>query len=68
MADKQHAGESGTRGNDRTLLLVCLALSGCAAPVYQVAWSKALGLLFGYSAYATAMVLASGAPALSRPA
>jgi spermidine synthase len=58
MADKQHAGESGTRGKDRPLLLLCFALSGCAALVYQIAWTKALGLLFGYSAYATATVLA----------
>ena len=40
------------------MLLLCFALSGCAALVYQIAWTKALGLLFGYSAYATATVLA----------
>jgi spermidine synthase len=59
MADNQRAGELRTRGNDHPfLLLACFALSGFAALVYQIAWNKALGLLFGYSAYATAMVLA----------
>jgi len=28
--------------------------SGAAGPVYQVVWTKQVGLLFGYSAYAVA--------------
>lgn len=40
------------------LLALCVTLSGTAALVYQVAWSKALGLVFGCSAHATATCLA----------
>ena len=39
-------------------LLVCFFLSGAAGLIYQVVWSKALGLVFGHSAYAVATVLA----------
>jgi spermidine synthase len=39
-------------------LLVCFFFSGAAGLVYQVAWSKALGLVFGHTAYAVATVLA----------
>ncbi|HMI50814.1 MAG TPA: fused MFS/spermidine synthase, partial [Candidatus Saccharimonadales bacterium] len=37
---------------------LCFFLSGAAALTYQVAWSKALGLIFGHTAYAIATVLA----------
>ena len=40
------------------VLLVCLFLSGAAALMDQVVWSKALGLIFGHTAYAVATVLA----------
>jgi spermidine synthase len=39
-------------------ILVCFFLSGAAGLVYQVAWSKALGLIFGHTVYAIAAVLA----------
>jgi len=39
-------------------LLVCFFVSGAARLIYQVAWSKALGLIFGHTAYAVAAVLA----------
>ncbi len=39
-------------------ILFCSFLSGTAALIYQVAWSKALGLIFGHTAYAIAVVLA----------
>ena len=39
-------------------ILSCFFLSGAAGLIYQVAWSKALGLIFGHTAYAIAMVLA----------
>jgi len=39
-------------------ILGCFFLSGAAGLVYQVAWSKALGLIFGHTVYATAVVLA----------
>ena len=39
-------------------LLVCFFLSGAAGLIYQVAWSKSLGLVFGHTAYAVATVLA----------
>lgn len=38
--------------------LICLFLSGAAGLVYQVAWVKALGLIFGHTVYAIAAVLA----------
>src|SRR5258705_3509570 len=39
-------------------LLGCFFLSGAAGLIYQVAWGKALGLVFGHTAYAVATVLA----------
>jgi len=39
-------------------LLVCFFFSGAAGLIYQVAWGKALGLVFGHTAYAIATVLA----------
>lgn len=39
-------------------LQVCFFLSGAAGLIYQVAWTKSLALLFGYTAYAVATVLA----------
>ncbi len=45
---------------DKTLIrvLICLILSGAAGLIYQVAWLKALGLIFGHTVYAVAAVLA----------
>ncbi len=46
---------------DRVTLLavwICFFLSGAAGLIYQVAWGKALGLIFGHTAYAIATVLA----------
>src|ERR1700686_5722833 len=39
-------------------LLLCFFFSGAAGLIYQVAWSKELGLVFGHTAYAVATVLA----------
>src|SRR6202167_4941982 len=39
-------------------VLTCFFLSGAAGLIYQVAWAKALGLIFGHTAYAVATVLA----------
>lgn len=39
-------------------ILACFFLSGAAGLTYQVAWAKALGLIFGHTAYAVATVLA----------
>src|SRR5262249_3448432 len=39
-------------------ILLCFFLSGAAGLIYQVAWGKALGLIFGHTAYAVAIVLA----------
>ncbi len=39
-------------------LQTCFLFSGAAGLIYQVAWMKALGLLFGYTAYATAAAIA----------
>ena len=40
------------------IIFVCFFLSGAAGLIYQVAWGKALGLVFGHTAYAVATVLA----------
>ena len=52
-----------TLGNRRNSLpsglLLCVFLSGAAGLIYQVAWSKALGLVFGHAVYAIATVLAA---------
>jgi spermidine synthase len=39
-------------------ILSCFFFSGAAGLIYQVAWSKALGLIFGHTVYAIATVLA----------
>lgn len=39
-------------------ILLCFFLSGAAGLAYQVAWGKALGLIFGHTVYAIATVLA----------
>jgi len=39
-------------------ILLCFFVSGAAGLIYQVAWSKALGLIFGHTVYAIATVLA----------
>jgi len=39
-------------------ILACFFFSGAAGLIYQVAWGKALGLIFGHSVYAVATVLA----------
>jgi len=44
--------------NGYGLLQLCFFLSGAAGLIYQVAWMKSLGLLFGYTAYATATAIA----------
>ena len=47
---------SGPR--DRRIgILGCFFLSGAAGLVYQVAWAKVLGLIFGHTIYAAAVVL-----------
>src|ERR1700730_203765 len=39
-------------------ILTCFFVSGAAGLIYQVAWAKALGLIFGHTVYAVAVVLA----------
>src|SRR2546429_4371128 len=39
-------------------ILACFFFSGAAGLIYQVAWGKALGLVFGHTVYAIATVLA----------
>jgi spermidine synthase len=41
-----------------SVTLLCFFLSGAAGLIDQVVWSKALGLIFGHTAYAVATVLA----------
>ena len=47
-----------SRGGKLFGILVCFFLSGAAGLVYQVAWGKELGLIFGHTVYAIATVLA----------
>src|SRR5579864_602205 len=47
-----------TRRSALSVLLICFFLSGGAGLIDQVVWSKALGLIFGHTAYAVATVLA----------
>jgi spermidine synthase len=49
---------TSARGFFLPVLLVCFFFSGAAGLIYQVAWSKELGLVFGHTAYAVATVLA----------
>jgi spermidine synthase len=46
------------RGPKLAGILTCFFLSGSASLIDQVAWAKALGLIFGHTAYAVATVLA----------
>src|SRR6202049_245886 len=46
------------RRDKHIAILGCFFLSGAAGLVYQVAWAKALGLIFGHTVYAAAIVLA----------
>src|SRR5215467_16368721 len=39
-------------------ILLCFLFSGAAGLIYQVAWTKALGLIFGHTVYAISTVLA----------
>jgi spermidine synthase len=39
-------------------VLLCFFLSGAAGLIYQVAWGKALGLVFGHTVYAISTILA----------
>jgi spermidine synthase len=39
-------------------LLICFFLSGTAGLIYEIAWTKSLGLLFGHTVYANGTVLA----------
>ncbi|HEV1995599.1 MAG TPA: fused MFS/spermidine synthase [Candidatus Acidoferrum sp.] len=47
-----------SRSQER-IILVCFFLSGVAGLVYEVAWTKALGLVFGHTVYAITAVLAA---------
>ncbi len=41
------------------VVFLCFFVSGLAGLIYQVAWTKALGLIFGHTVYAVATVLAA---------
>ncbi len=62
MAQISRPAAANTRGApqlDFVLLLLCFLLSGVAALVYQTAWTREFGLLFGTSELAVATVLAA---------
>jgi len=50
--------EKSSRRFTMPALLLCFFISGAAGLIEQVVWSKALGLIFGHTAYAVATVLA----------
>lgn len=54
-----HAPEKTPSRSHLSVLLFCFFLSGSAGLIYQVAWTKALGLVFGHTVYAIATVLAA---------
>lgn len=49
---------SDKKKNLKALLFVCFFVSGACGLVYQVAWLRVLGLIFGNTVYATSTVLA----------
>src|SRR5215469_9975611 len=51
-------GQPARRRYVFSALLMCFFLSGAAGLIDQVVWGKALGLIFGHTAYAVATVLA----------
>jgi spermidine synthase len=56
--DKQREPAPAPRRYLFPALLFCFFFSGAAGLIDQVVWSKALGLIFGHTAYAVATVLA----------
>ena len=54
-----HANVKTPSRSHLSVLLLCFFLSGSAGLIYQVAWTKALGLVFGHTVYAIATVLAA---------
>jgi spermidine synthase len=54
-----HANVKASSRSHLSVLLLCFFLSGSAGLIYQVAWTKALGLVFGHTVYAIATVLAA---------
>jgi spermidine synthase len=54
-----HANVKTSSRPHLSVLLLCFFLSGSAGLIYQVAWTKALGLVFGHTVYAIATVLAA---------
>jgi spermidine synthase len=46
-------------GSRLLTISLCFFLSGVAGLIYQVAWTKSLGLIFGHTVYAVATVLAA---------
>jgi spermidine synthase len=53
------SAESGLPAWLHSVVSICFFCSGAAALIYQVAWLKALGLLFGRTTYAITAVLAA---------
>lgn len=59
MADRLIAQEQGVQRPKPTLFILLITISGLAALIYQVAWTRRLSLLLGVSTYAVATVLAA---------
>jgi spermidine synthase len=55
---KRDLKQKKTVESKHVALLACFFLSGASGLIYQVAWVKALGLIFGHSLFAVATVLA----------
>lgn len=64
MAGARHKDHLGNRLDTRSVLraapaYLIFSLSGAAALVYEVSWARQVGLLFGHTAHAAAVVLTS---------
>src|SRR5271156_2904387 len=53
------SNSASTPRSNYLVILTCFFISGLAGLIYQVAWTKALGLVFGHTVYAIATVLAA---------
>jgi spermidine synthase len=56
---RQRGSDRPSSGAPRTFLLPLFLLSGACDLIYEVAWGRALGLIFGVTVFAVSAVLAS---------
>ncbi len=59
MAEKNVLPKEISTKAIRNLLLICFFVSGACGLIYEVAWLRSMGLIFGNTTFATSAVLAS---------